>query len=175
MLHPTGRPSIPPPQVSLPQGPAGGLSPGRWAPAMPAPPGAAPPPLAHMPGAWPCPMAGTGWSSSRARATEPRTWSPEEQRGGPADHRPRGPPADLLQPWSRSSFPRSQVGSQVLGWALAVTSSIPSSPPAPGTGLGVSAPGRGQGELLRGEHTHISTTRSSAGPESTPRKHTLSS
>ena len=142
---------------------------------MPAPRRADPPFPAHMPGARPCPMAATGQSHSRARATEPGTWSPEEQRGGPAEHKP----------WGASRRPPAAPVKVFLP-------KVPGGIPGPGVGAGCDLvhpvlpagswdwvrglhAAQGLGELLRGEHMHISTTTGSAGPESMPRKHTSSS
>ena len=101
------------PHGLLPEGPAGGLSPGRWTPAMSPPPRTRPPPLTH----------------SRTRSTTPRKLSHEERRAGTAGHsgasrsprRPRVVQVFLLQ---------------VTWWALASPSSILSFPLSPGTGPG---------------------------------------
>lgn len=129
------------PHGLLPEGPAGGLSPGRWTPAMSPPPRTRPPPLTH----------------SRTRSTTPRKLSHEERRAGTAGHsgasrsprRPRVVQVFLLQ---------------VTWWALASPSSILSFPLSPGTGLGGSGLG-GAGGAAQGRtqaHPHKDARRRGA-------------
>lgn len=117
----------PPASVSLPEGPAINLWPGRWMLATSPPSGA------------PSPLAGTGHSQdagrrSRGRSAKPRTQSHKE-RGGPSEHGSRGDPAGRLCPWSSSSFPTSRGEPQPCPRA--------SFPPSPGPGLGISRAGTG--------------------------------
>lgn len=173
-LHPTRRPSVSPqsPFLRAPRV-VSRQEDGRRP--CPLPPGQ----TLHF---WPtCPGPGPALWRTQDSPTAGRA-PPSRGRGVPRNNgvaqqntSPGGPPADLLQPRSRSSFPRSQVGSQVLGWVLAVTSSIPSFPPAPGTGLGVSTPRRAWGNCSEENTRTFPQQQAALGlnlcPESTRRAH----
>ena len=133
---------LPPPTLSLPEGLAGSVLPGRWALAMPNPLRAAPPAWAHMlyGGHKSVTQQGTLHQAEDTESRGSTGWPSRAQVLG-ASQSPTAAPMQIFLP-------------EVLGWMLAKPSSIPYYPPVPESGLGCLCTTVG-GTALRRTHAHL--------------------